>query len=169
MTTTLPSTPCPPPQDLLDDMLYEPGPYLLRELLELDADESLVRLAFGSDRSQPITGSQRVGPGHPAHVAGALLVHLTGAAGFVHAYYLLGLRHRDGWVGFGTHIHRAVFRKLITPGEDFEMTCRATRVRPGRDRYMVRYDLEVRRNGARCYQGDQSAAWMRGTEGLSPG
>jgi len=34
---------------------------------------------------------------------------------------------------------------------------------------MVRYDLEVRRNGARCYQGDQSAAWMRGTEGLSPG
>ena len=106
MTTALPSTPCPPPQDLLDDMLYEPGPYLLRELLELDADKSLVRLAFGSDPSQPITGSQRVGPGHPAHVAGALLVHLTGAAGFVHAYYLLGLRHRDGWVGFGTHIHR---------------------------------------------------------------
>jgi len=30
MTTALPSTPCPPPQDLLDDMLYEPGPYLLR-------------------------------------------------------------------------------------------------------------------------------------------
>jgi hypothetical protein len=32
---------------------------------------------------------------------------------------------------------------------------------------MVRYDLEVRSNGARCYQGDQSAAWMRGTEGLA--
>ena len=29
-----------------------------------------------------------------------------------------------------------------------------------------RYDLEVRSNGARCYQGDQSAAWMLGTEGL---
>jgi 3-hydroxymyristoyl/3-hydroxydecanoyl-(acyl carrier protein) dehydratase len=93
-------------------------------------------------------------------------VHLTGAAGFVHAYYLLGLRHRDGWVGFGTHIHRAVFRKLITPGEDFEMTLQATRLRPGRDRYMVRYDVEVRSDGARCYQGDQSAAWMR--EAVSP-
>jgi hypothetical protein len=159
--TELPSTPCALPGELLDDMLYEPSDYLIRELLELDPERSLVRLAFGSDRSQPLTSSQRVDAGHPAHVAGALLVHLTGAAGFVHAYYLLGLRHRDGWVGFGTHIHRAVFRKLITPGEDFEMTLRATRVRPGRDRYMVRYDVEVRSDGARCYQGDQSAAWMR--------
>jgi hypothetical protein len=157
----LPATPCAPPQELLDDMLYEPGPYMLRSLLELDPEQSLVRLAFGSAREQPITASQRVDAIHPAHVAGALLVHLTGAAGFVHAYYLLGLRHRDGWVGYGTHIHRAVFRRLMTPGEEFEMSCRATRIRPGRDRYMVRYDLEVRSDGARCYQGDQSAAWMR--------
>jgi hypothetical protein len=157
----LPATPCPPPQELLDDMLYEPGPYMLRSLLELDPEQSLVRLAFGSDRDQPITASQRVDAIHPAHVAGALLVHLTGAAGFVHAYYLLGLRHRDGWVGFGTHIHRAVFRRLMTPGEEFEMSCRATRIRPGRNRYMVRYDFEVRSGGARCYQGDQTAAWMR--------
>ena len=142
-------------------MLYEPEPCLLEEILEIDPDESLVRLTFGSDTGQPITSSQRVGPDHPAHVAGALMIHLTGAAGFVHAYYVLGLRHRDGWVGFGTHIHRAVFRKLITPGESFEMTCKATRVRPGAKRYMVRYDIEVRSGGARCYQGDQSAAWMR--------
>jgi hypothetical protein len=157
----LPATPCPLPQELLDDMLYEPGPYMARELLEIDPERSLVRLSFGSDASQPVTSSQRVDSTHPAHVAGALLVHLTGAAGFVHAYYLLGLRHRDGWVGYGTHIHRAVFRKLITPGEDFEMSCQATRIRPGRNRYMVRYDLEVRSDGGRCYQGDQSAAWMR--------
>jgi hypothetical protein len=31
-----------------------------------------------------------------------------------------------------------VFRRLMTPGEEFEMTCRATRIRPGRNRYMVR-------------------------------
>jgi hypothetical protein len=164
--TALPVTPCTPARELLDDMLYDPSDYLIRELLEVDPDRSLVRLTFGSDPLQPLTSSQRVDPLHPAHVAGALLVHLTGAAGFVHAYYLLGLRHRDGWVGFGTHIHRAVFRKLITPGEDFEMTLQATRLRPGRDRYMVRYDVEVRSDGARCYQGDQSAAWMR--EAVSP-
>jgi len=164
--TELPATPCPLPLEVLDDMLYDPSEYLIRELLDVDSERSLVRLSFGSDRSQPLTSSQRVDQLHPAHVAGALLVHLTGAAGFVHAYYLLGLRHRDGWVGFGTHIHRAVFRKLITPGEDFEMTMRATRIRRGRDRYMVRYDVEVRSDGARCYQGDQSAAWMR--EGASP-
>jgi hypothetical protein len=159
--TELPATPCPLPSEVLDDMLYEPSEYLIRELLEVDSERNLVRLSFGSDRSQPLTSSQRVDELHPAHVAGGLLVHLTGAAGFVHAYYLLGLRHRDGWVGFGTHIHRAVFRKLITPGDDFEMTMQATRIRPGRDRYMVRYDIEVRSDGARCYQGDQSAAWMR--------
>ena len=51
MTTALPSTPCPPPQDLLDDMLYEPGPYLLRELLELDAASALeaIRVAIEAD------------------------------------------------------------------------------------------------------------------------
>ena len=157
----LPATPCPPPQDLLDDMLYEPEPYLLNQILEIDPEESLVRVAFGSDNSQPITSSQRVTPDHPAHVAGALMIHLTGAAGFVHAYYVLGLRHRDGWVGFGTHIHRAIFRKLVTPGESFEMSLKATRVRAGTKRYMVRYDIEVVSDGDRCYQGDQSAAWMR--------
>jgi hypothetical protein len=158
---SLPSTPCPVPQEVLDDMLYEPEPYLLREILEIDAEKSLVRLRFGSDVAQPITSSQRVDEAHPAHVAGALLVHLTGAAGYVHAYYLLGLRKRDGWVGFGTHIHRAVFRKLVTPGADLEMTCVATRIRRGKERWMVRYDLEVHSDGARCYQGDQTAAWLR--------
>jgi 3-hydroxymyristoyl/3-hydroxydecanoyl-(acyl carrier protein) dehydratase len=160
-SSDLPVTPCPLPRELLDDMQYDPGPYMLRELLELDPGQSLVRLSLASDAGQPITASQRVARDHPAHVAGALIVHLTGAAGFVHAYYLLGLRRRNGWVGYGTHIHRAVFRRLITPGADMQLSCRATRVRPGRDRYMVRYDLELRSDGARCYQGDQSAAWMR--------
>ena len=162
-TDALPSTPCPPPQDLLDDMLYEPGPYLLRELLELDADKSLVpRWRSAATRPSRSPARSASGPGTRPTSPARCLVHLTGAAGFVHAYYLLGLRHRDGWVGFGTHIHRAVFRKLDHARRGLRDDLPGHARRPGRDRYMVRYDLEVRRNGARCYQGDQSAAWMRG-------
>ena len=29
------------------------------------------------------------------------MVHLTGMLGFMHAYYVLGLRHADGWIGYG--------------------------------------------------------------------
>jgi hypothetical protein len=36
--------------------------------------------------------------------------------GFVHAYHVVGLRHRAGWIGYGTHLHSAVFRKLVEPG-----------------------------------------------------
>jgi len=27
------------------------------------------------------------------------MVHVTGMLGFAHAYFVLGLRHADGWIG----------------------------------------------------------------------
>jgi hypothetical protein len=41
-------------------------------------------------------------------VSGGLILHLTGIAGIAHAYYVLGLRHRDGWIGDQT----AFFMKI---------------------------------------------------------
>ena len=41
--------------------------------------------------------------------------HMTGMIGFVHAYYVLGLRHADGWIGYGAKIHSARFRALAPP------------------------------------------------------
>jgi hypothetical protein len=158
----LPATPCPIEPALLDDMPYRPEVFMLDELLELDPERSLVRVAMGTDAGQPLTAAQRADPvRHPQHVAGGLILQATSVVGFIHGYYLLGLRHADGWVGFGTHIHKAVFRRLIAPGADVVMTCRATRLGLGDRRHMIRYTFELLCEGERCYEGDQSAMWVR--------
>ena len=158
----LPATPCPFDQAFLDDLPYDPSVLLLDTLLELDAARSLVRCRMPTLPSDPFTSAQRAHPvRHPAHVAGAALIQATASLGFVHAYYLLGLRHREGWIGYGTRIHKAVFRKLIAPGTPVEATCIATNVRLGDDRHMIRYGFDFRADGARCYEGDQTAFWVR--------
>jgi hypothetical protein len=158
----LPATPCAFAAEFLADLPYEPAVFLFDELSEIDRDRSLVRCRMPTDASLPLTDRQRAHPTlHPRHVAGALLVHATGMLGFVHAYYLLGLRHREGWIGYGTHIHSAVFRKLVPPGAPIDVRCIATRQKLGRRRHVVRYGFEFRHEGDVCYEGDQSAIWMR--------
>jgi hypothetical protein len=31
---------------------------------------------------------------------------------FAHGYFLLDLRHADGWISYSTHIHEARFRRM---------------------------------------------------------
>ena len=144
------------------DLPYDPSVLFVEELLELDPERSLVRCRMPTDRAMPFVDAQRAHPvRHPRHVAGAVMVHATGMLGFVHAYYLLGLRHHEGWIGYGTNIHRVVFRKLVPPGSPIETTCRATRARLGTQRHLVRYAFEFRHEGSICYEGEQSALWMR--------
>jgi hypothetical protein len=158
----LPATPCAFDQQFLDDSPYHPSVLLLDRLLELDPERSLVRCRMPTLPSDPFTAAQRTHPvRHPAHVSGAAIVQATGSLGFVHAYYLLGLRHRDGWIGYGTHIHRAVFRQLIRPGAEVEASCAATRIRREDDRYAIRYRFDFRAGGKRAYEGDQTAFWFR--------
>jgi hypothetical protein len=158
----LPATPCPFDQAFLADSPYDPSVLLLDQLLEFDLERSLVRCRMQTWPSDPFTVAQRTHPvRHPAHVSGAAIVQVTASLGFVHAYYLLGLRHRDGWIGYGTHIHRAVFRRLITPGTPVDTTCIATRIRHDADRYTIRYRFDFRADGKRAYEGDQTAFWFR--------
>lgn len=148
--------------EFMADLPYDPEVLFLEELTEIDRAQSLVRCLVPTSDDMLLTRSQRVDPiRHPRHVAGAVIVHVTGMLGFVHAYHVLGLRHRDGWIGYGTHIHKGVFRKLVTPGAPIETVCRATRVRKGQTRYFVRYSFEFRHEGAVCYEGDQTAVWLR--------
>lgn len=145
----------------LADLPYSPEVLFFDKILEIDSEKSLVRCNMPTDVPLPLTSSQRAHPvRHPKHVAGAVMVHATGMLGFVHAYYLLGVRHEQGWIGYGTHIHRVVFRKLVTPGSPIEATCVATRKRIGKTRHILRYSFEFRHEGAICYEGDQSAVWI---------
>lgn len=162
MPSDLPLTPCAFDDAFLADLPYDPEVLFFDRLLEVDPERSLVRCRMPTSTALPLTSSQRAHPiRHPSHVAGAIMVHATGMIGFVHAYYLLGLRHHDGWVGYGTHLHRAVFRKLVPPGEPIEATCRATRQRLGKARHFIRYELLFFHEGSLCYEGDQSAVWIQ--------
>jgi 3-hydroxymyristoyl/3-hydroxydecanoyl-(acyl carrier protein) dehydratase len=155
-------TPGPFGPSFLADLPYDPSVLLFDELLEVDVEQSRVRCRMPTDRPLPFTDHQRAHASrHPRHVAGAVMVHATGMLGFIHAYYLLGLRHSEGWIGYGTHIHGAAFRKLVAPGDPIEATCTATRLRLGRSRHVIRYGFEFRHEGEVCYQGDQSAIWSR--------
>lgn len=157
----LPTTPHRFDEAFLADLPYDPSVLMFDELTEIDPARSLVRCRMPTDTSMPFVDAQRAHPLlHPRHVAGGVMVHATGMLGFIHAYYLLGLRHKAGWIGYGTHIHRVVFRKLVQPGTPIDATCFATRSRLGTRRHMIRYTFELRHEGAVCYEGDQTAVWM---------
>lgn len=161
-----PATPCAFDAEFLGDFPYEPDVLLFDELLEIDPDQSLVRCRMVTELPLPLTSAQRTHPvRHPQHLAGGLIVHATGSLGFIHAYHVLGLRHRDGWIGYGTHIHKATFRRLISPGERVVGTCAATWLRLGEERHFIRYRFELRSEAGRCYEGDQTAMWMRIADG----
>jgi hypothetical protein len=145
----------------LADLPYDPEVLLFDQLLDVDRTASRVRCRMPTLESLPFTRSQRAHPvRHPRHVAGAVLIHATGMLGFVHAYYVLDLRHNEGWVGYGTRIHSAAFRKLVPPGEPIVAECTATNVRSGKARHVVRYNFHFEHEGETCYEGEQTAMWL---------
>jgi len=143
------------------DCPYGPGGLLLDEILRVDRDASLVVARMPTHDDLPLTREQRAHPvRHPRHVSGGLMVHMTGMAGFAHAYYVLDLRHADGWIGWGARIHGARFKALAKPGAPIEIECKATQVRKGQTTVLARYDLRFTQEGALVYEGDQTALWQ---------
>jgi hypothetical protein len=152
--------------EFIDDCPYGPGSQLIDGLYTVDVEQSFIRARWPTSDEMPITKDQRVHPQrHPRHVSGGLMVHMTGMAGFVHAYYVLGLRHHAGWVGFGGRIHSAKFRALAPPGEPIVIECKATKVLRRPTRIVGRYDLKFFQGKTLVYEGDQTAMWLKVEEG----
>ncbi len=148
--------------DFVADCPYAPEGLLIDEVLEIDPARSLVAARMPTHGGLPLTSTQRAHPArHPSHVAGGLLVHMTGMVGFLHAYYLLGLRHREGWIGYGARIHHARFHQLAPPGPPLVLRGWATQVRRGAASAVVRYAFEFSQEGRLVYEGDQTAVWTR--------
>lgn len=151
--------------EFIEDCPYGPDGQLIDEVLLVDVENSLVRARMPTHDALPITSTQRVHPTrHPRHVSGGLMVHMTGILGFVHAYYVLGLRHRDGWIGYGAKIHHARFHALASPGEPLVLEARATQMRRGDLRVLARYEIKFHQGDTLVYEGDQTAWWTRVTE-----
>lgn len=152
----------------LADCPYAPSGLLLDEILKVDVAESLVVVRMPTSPDLPITREQRNHPVlHPPHVSGGLMVHMTGMAGFVHAYYVLGLRHAEGWTGYGARINSARFHALAPPGEPIVITCKATQTRRSAASVLARYKFEFYQGETLVYTGDQTAMWLDATKAKS--
>ena len=151
----------------LDPAFVEDCPYgiegmLIDAILEVDVPRSRLVARMPSHADLPITRTQKVHPvRHPRHVSGGLMVHMTGMIGFVHSYYVLGLRHADGWIGYGGAIHSARFKALAKPGAPLLLECTATKLRRTPKQVLARYAFRFLQDDVLVYEGDQTALWMK--------
>ena len=143
------------------DCPYGPAGLLMDDVLRIDREASLVVARMPTHDELPLTREQRAHPvRHPRHVSGGLMVHMTGMVGFAHANYVLGLRHAEGWIGYGGAIHSARFKALAKPGDPLVLECTATKVRRGNKQILGRYTLRFTQNDTLVYEGDQTAMWI---------
>ena len=148
--------------DFVADCPYGPGGMLLDDIVLVDEATSTLRARMPTHDALPLTREQRAHPTrHPRHVSGGLMVHMTGMVAFAHAYFLLGLRHKDGWIGYGGRIYDARFRALARPGEAMILECTATQVRRGSRGVFARYVFAFTQGQTLVYTGEQSAMWTR--------
>lgn len=148
--------------DFVADSPYGPGGLLIDELVRLDVDAGRVVVRMPVHDELPLTREQRAHPlRHPRHVSGGLMVHMTGMVGFVHAYYVLGLRHTDGWIGYGGRIYEARYLALADMSEPLLLEGRSTKLRRGETKAFVRYDFRFLQGEKVVYESDQSAMWMK--------
>lgn len=154
--------------EFVADCPYGPQGLLIDEVISIDHEGHRVVARMPTHEDLPLTREQRAHPVfHPRHVSGGLMVHMTGMVAFVHSYYVLGLRHSEGWIGYGGRIHSARFKALAKPGPPLLLECKATQMRRTPKQVLARYDLRFTQEDVLVYEGDQTALWMKieGREG----
>lgn len=161
----LPAVPGPFPKAEMARFLrtyhYAPEAFLVDEVLAIDREAGEVRARMDTTRPLPLSALQRGAPEvHPRHVSGPELLQVTGCLGSLHAYFNYELRWDEGWVGYGTRIHRADFRRLVGLGPPLELRSRELRVRRSRRRLVLRLGFRFEQEGALVYEGDQSAHFL---------
>jgi len=148
--------------EFLADSPYGPEGLLFDAIVDIDHEASRIVMRMPTHENLPLTNTQRTHPvHHPSHVNGGLMVHMTGMVAYAHFYYVFGLRHSEGWVGFGARIYSARFVALAPPGEPMELECHCTQHRQSETRILARYDFRFRQAGNLIYRSDQSALWLK--------
>lgn len=146
----------------LADCPYLPEGLLIDEIVSIDRETSTLVARMPTHDDLPLTRDQRAHPErHPRHLNGGLMIHLTGIVGFAHAYYILGLRHAEGWIGYGTHVHSGRFRKMGKIGPPLTLSTRATSMRKIGAAMVGRYEMRFTQDGESVYEGDHSAIWTK--------
>lgn len=152
----------PLPPEFVSDALYGLDGLLIDEILTVDHAQNLVRVRMPVHEGLPITSTQKVHPDrHPRHVSGGLMVHMTGVVAFVHFYFIMGLRHSEGWTGYGVRMHEARFHALADMSAPLVLECRSTDRPRVRSKFLQRYEFKFTQNDKLVYEGDQTAIWMK--------
>lgn len=152
----------PIPPDFADQCLYGPDAWYLHDVLEMDVEQRRVVGLVDTTRLGHLVEAQLVGPGHPKHVPGAVVIQLTGTLATLLSAYVLGMPRTEGWVGFGTHIREARFPSLGEIGPPMEVRCTATSVRQIRTTTFVNYDYHYVQDGRDVYVARHTGAWLQG-------
>jgi hypothetical protein len=148
--------------EFIEDCPYLPGGFLIDDIVEIDASKGLVVASMPTHDDLPLTREQRAHAlRHPRHVSGGLMIHMTGMVAFIHSYYVLGLRHAEGWIGYGVRIKDARFHAIARPGAPLRLECVAKRVRKQPERVFAEYSFTFTQDGALVYEGQQSAMWQK--------
>ncbi|MEZ4321017.1 MAG: hypothetical protein R3F61_26295 [Myxococcota bacterium] len=150
----------PLPPDFAEECLYRPEAWFLHDV-RLEPEHSRIVGICDTTRLGPLVDAQRTWPGHPKHLPGAVVIQITGTLGQLYAGYVLDMRATDGWVGFGTHIHHARFRKLGEIGPPVECEATLLSKRTLRGTVFTRFRFLFRQEGGECYLSEQTAAWVQ--------
>ncbi|MBI5447084.1 MAG: hypothetical protein HY900_38435 [Deltaproteobacteria bacterium] len=149
----------------LDGYLYAREAFLIDELVRTDAERFEIEARMETRRALPIASLQRGDPElHPRHVSGPEMILATANLGCLHAWAFHGVRWSDGWVGFGTRIHRADFKNLALIGPPLELHSKETRSRLEPQRIVLRYEFRFTQEGRPVYFSDQTAIFLKGRE-----
>lgn len=148
--------------EFLADSPYAPEGMFIDEILLCDREASRVVCRMPTHEDLPITRSQRADPvRHPRHVSGGLMVHVSGIVGLAHAYYVLDLRHADGWTGYGARARNLRFKSLARVGPPLEIDCVATQVKRTTKSLVAVYRFVMAQEDTVVYESEQTAFFMR--------
>jgi len=151
----------PLPDDFAAESLYTPDQWYLHDLVELDAEAHRVVATLDTTRIGQVVAAQRPWPAHPKHLPGAVAVQMTGTLGNLHAVYVMGLRMTEGWVGYGTHLRTAKFKRMGEIGPPVTAIGQSTRQRNLRGTWFLDYTFRFEQEGELVYESHQTAAWTR--------
>jgi len=140
---------------------YRETAVLVDRVLRADRECFEIEAELSTERPLPYSDLQRAMPHHPAHVAAADLLAVTGTLGCLHAWFFHGCHWDEGWAGFGNRIHRADFKRLTRRGPPLHLHSLESRRRVGQNRVVLRYAFRFEQEGAVVYLGDQTAMFVR--------
>jgi hypothetical protein len=148
--------------EFVADCPYGPGGLLIDDIVRVEAEAGRIVARMPAHAELPLTREQRAHPlRHPRHVSGGLMVHMTGMLGFAHAYYVLGLRHAEGWIGYGGRIYDARYLALADMESPLLLEGWSTKMRRGSGQIFVRYGFRFTQRERTVYESDQSAMWLK--------